>query len=407
MIGFASTVGTRWHEPMNPTTRYCAACGTANEIDASFCDHCGAALKKRAGALTQPVASSPPVSRSDVPGVSTFSVHGPRRMLWAGMAALVLVMAAVTGWALLANGAPSSKDQDRLAREWLARNKEDLMQAACIRNFPYATNPVNVDPWNTNTRVWLEALVTGGVYESRGTNTAGSLVFAHGPNAQRHIRNGRLCLADGVEVSDVTLQPQDGGDDRLARLSVGFGWTGVPEFAKGGRVAQELGNKLSPRSEMLVLIRKEGDWAEAAPADLLALTGKSRVAAAASSTTTATGFDIGRWLSGLFAFGGGPAQTAEAFYQALEQGKIKDALALIHPAQRSPEVDEKMQLMMTTARMKAATDSSAFPTNAVVVQEDETSAVVRMEIDRADGRMKTEQRIRLLKHDGRWYVSLQ
>ena len=389
---------------MNSTTRYCAACGTANEIDASFCDHCGATLKKRGGGSTQPLTPSPPVHRSGAPNVST---KAPRRVLWAGMAALVLVTGAVAGWALLANGAPSSNDQDRLARDWLARNKDELMQSACIRNFPYATNPVNVDPWNTNTRVWLEALVAGGVYESRGTNTSGSLVFAHGPNAQRHIRNGRLCLADDVQVGDVTLQPQGGGDDRFARLSVAFAWTGVPEFAKDGRVGQELGSKLSPRSEMLVLVRKDGDWAEAAPADLLALAGKAPAASAAAAPSAGSGFDIGRWFSGLFAFGSGPAQTAEAFYQALEQGKIKDALALIHPAQRSPEVDEKMQLMMTTARMKAATDSTAFPTNAVVVQEDETSALVRMELDRADGRMKTEQRIRLLKHEGRWYVSLQ
>lgn len=357
----------------------------------------------------RPVSLHPPVLTTGAPGLS---IKAPGRLVWAGIAGVVVVMAAVAGWALLANGPPSSKEQDRMAREWLARNKADLMESACIRNFPYATNPVNVDAWNSNTRAWLDALVAGGVYESRGTNASGSLVYAHGPNSERHIRDGRLCLADDVELREVALQEQAGGDDRVARLSVGFGWTGVPAFASSGRVGQVLGDKLTARSETLLLVRKDGDWAEAAPGDLFALAeqlaGKPASVQRAASPNADSGFDIGRWLSGLFAFGSGPAQTAEAFYRALEEGKIQDAVELVHPAERSPATDEKIQLLLTTQRMNAPANSSgSFPLKAVVVREDETSAVVRMEVDRPGGRQRTEQRIRLLKHEGRWYVSLQ
>lgn len=120
------------------------------------------------------------------------------------------------------------------------------------------------------------------------------------------------------------------------------------------------------------------------------------------------GLDLARWFSVGPPAGQGLSATATtvAFYRALGQGNTEDALALIHPAQRAPGTDGKIAVYLSTQNPNRAGEAAGPMTfKAVVERENDTSATVRITFE-GSARGTQSEWLELLKHEGRWFVSL-
>lgn len=381
--------------------RFCTACGTTNEVDARFCDHCGQALRPRVAPGPAPAPGPLADGASGgaaLPGLSKVGRAGP--LVWGALGLTVLLAIGAVVWALLGPGLPSAADQDRIAKAWLARQQEGLLQRACLTNFPYQRNPVALNPFDTQSQAWLDALVDAGVYERRDSQ-GGSLMYAHGPKAAAHIRGSRLCLASGVEVRELRLEEIPQAKGKAARLHFEVIWTGQPDFAARPPVSEQIGPRVKPRSETLMLVRRDSGWAEGDLSDLAAL-GGDRKPAASAVAQAGSGPGFLAWLSNLFSFGGGPASVAKDFSLAVTQGRAADALALIHPADRNPTIDAKLAQLIEA---QAAQRRASITVDAEVLRQAESEAVVRIQIF-SNGELQKNDTLRLRKHEGRWYVRM-
>lgn len=181
---------------------FCTKCGTSNAEDHSFCEHCGAPLRKPA-ATPMPEATSTP-DAAVVP-------RGSRKAVYAAAAVGgFLLVGAGALYVAMATPAPTST---RLLAAAKAGHGEGLTQRArqelCLSNMNYAAEPFNVAQYDQGTQDWLNTLVSAGLY-SPGVTVAGGGFFARSvvqynatPELAKWREGRRLCLGKGVEIADV------------------------------------------------------------------------------------------------------------------------------------------------------------------------------------------------------------
>lgn len=415
--------------------RFCASCGTACEAGASFCNQCGHALKKPAA---RSAATAAPASQARAP------VDGPpparsgtRRLPWALGLGLTLVVAlggGVGGWMYYdSQRAPNAEAQQAIASRWLENNRARLLQQACLGNFAYDRPRVFVAPGNEATRQWLQPLVESGVYAYLGQNEQGSLVYEHGPQARRYIRDGKLCLADSLRLGPVRVEankPESTlprimdkvpGVAPMAWLQFELLWEGKAPFATVEPIAKSAPKGLTQPEVHLVVQRVEGAWKELGREEWVRLKDRlEQIESAAEGApqraqgqapNQARAAAQGGWSSGLgkwLSFGGAsPDSVADAFSRAIAKGDAGAALAHVHPDQRNADIEANLRMIMDVQRTTLGQAGvEVADVNTRVEQQDDSAATVAVVLTYSNS-AKASDRVRLGRHEGQWYVLVQ
>ena len=192
-------------------SKFCTQCGTRNDDDAGFCEQCGTALRQPTAPAPTPSTTAPGARKASPARATVPAVRS--RTLFIGVAAVVVLGAAAAAAAMFIGGpqAPKQSELDAAGAFWLGVHQPELMESACLSNFNYTADPVLVNSYDGLTRNWLDTHVRAGVYTAPVPIGPYQLRYAHGPQAQKYIRNGRLCLAQSLQVASVAP-----GDDAAA-----------------------------------------------------------------------------------------------------------------------------------------------------------------------------------------------
>lgn len=374
-------------------TRFCTRCGAKNADDAKFCAACGAALRAPDALPTTAPVSVQPVALPVRGGLS----QRAGMLVLSGMA-LLLVVVAVVAWLVLgrSNG-PSSAELRAAANTWLQQHQADLLQQdACVRNFNYAANPVFVNSFDQNSQNWLSALVKAGIYTAPQTVQAGfatQLKYSYGPQATRYIRDGALCVADGLAVQDMqVLQPGSAAwaerlpagtklpeDWALVRLKLQ--WSGLASWAQQEPVSYQFTRLSAPLQQDLLLRKTQQGWVLPSPSEELGMQAQLGILSAggaigqavqqfgqqlgnaaqafggpasapAAQSTSSPGFFA--WLKNLFSFGDPVRRLPEQFYGDVQSGRFDAAYGLLGPQLQILGPDKmKVALAQAQAQIKA------------------------------------------------------
>ncbi len=347
-------------------TRFCTRCGAANTDDARFCARCGAPMR--------PVPPASALAAPARPAVAATPRRGWGVWLLAAVMALLLVLAGGLAWWVFGyHPGPTQAQADAAAAAWLQQHQNRLQQTACVRNFNYALDPVVVNGYDQNTRQWLDALVRVGVYTGPQVIHRGffqQLQYRHGPEAARYIRDGALCVAQGLTVGRVQLLGADSAAlrERLpgaAKLPAGWAvaavqlqWRGLAPWAAQPPFDAQFTQLQSALRQTIVLHQDGQGWRLATPAEELGLNmqlGAEAAGAGVDQAARQLGQMLNRaaqafggasaampqpapqqpgvldWLRNLFSFGDPAAKLPREFFTAVAQGQMQQALALLGP----------------------------------------------------------------------------
>ena len=195
--------------------RFCTSCGTRNDDAAQFCEECGKALRSAAAAAPVAPGHAPPATPAS-----------RRWLLPAVLAAAVLIVAvaAIAWWASPpAASAAAFASALRGPSGAAATPSENLL---CLANLPYDRPQINVQQYDSNTRKWMDTLVSAGLYTA-GQPVSGLFqqVIQYTPTSELGTwrRGARLCVAKSWSVSEVNggrFIPENRGQHTLYRASV-------------------------------------------------------------------------------------------------------------------------------------------------------------------------------------------
>lgn len=238
---------------------FCHECGVRNDDTALFCPECGTPVRR---AAVQPLAAMPggghaSVAASSTPAPPPASRTRRSAMPWlaGGGAVLVAAIAGAVWW-----GMPPAADAQSLtgalAHPVVQRTRPSA-DTLCIANgIRYGTQTLSVLADNTGTVAWMDTLATLGLYtqagpveENAGLFSGTQAVLRYAPTAElaSWARNGRLCVARGVEagpVSDVeaprTEAAPSGESLRIVRACFHWLATGLAPWAQRPEAARVL-----------------------------------------------------------------------------------------------------------------------------------------------------------------------
>jgi hypothetical protein len=203
--------------------KFCTGCGSRNDDGAGFCEECGKPL--RAGA-TAPAAPSPGPRAPD-PLVLSASAPALRRWLLPavlGTAVLIIAIGGIAWWV-----SPPAASAEAFASALKgpsgasATPSTDLL---CLANLPYDRPHIDVQPYDVNSRRWMDALASAGLYApGRPAEGLFQRVIQYTPTEElgKWRQGARLCLAKSWSVSEVKggpFAPEKRGQHTLYRASV-------------------------------------------------------------------------------------------------------------------------------------------------------------------------------------------
>lgn len=418
-------------------TRFCTQCGVKNADDAKFCKACGTPLDAPvARPATAPNPALPPVAPHSAQPATRLARSGMSRragaLIAGGMALLLLVVAAVAWLVLGRASGPSAAELKLAANTWLQQHQTELLQQdACVRNFDYAANPVFINGFDQNTQHWLNALVKAGIYTAPQQVRSGfstQLKYGYGPQAARYIREGALCVADGLAVSDVqVLQP--GSAELTRRLPVGvkipdnwalvtlrLQWTGLAPWASQKLASSQFPNLSTPLRQNLLLLKTRQGWVLPSPSEELGMRAQLGILTAGGEIGQAVqqfGKQLGDaaqafgaqgtapavqpprppglfdWLKNLFSLGDPERELPRQFYSDVQNGRFDDAYALLGPQLQILGPDKmKAALAQVQVQIKAKGGVSSVTVNSVSDQGD--AKLVRFTMQFGDGSRQNE-----------------
>ena len=207
-------------------------------------------------------------------------------MLAGGVLGGLVVFAGFTLWLLGHGGGPSGAELEAAGQQWLSGHAQTLLQDACLRDVDYAANAVFIDEADQETRRWMDVLVAAGVYATPQPLRRGPVVqwkYAHGPQAGRFIRDGQLCVADGVAVRAVRAVPREDiatveglpagarwpRDWALARLNLR--WKGLAPWAGQPEVRARLPRLARDRHHDIILVKRGKAWDLPSPMEQMSI----------------------------------------------------------------------------------------------------------------------------------------
>lgn len=212
--------------------KFCTACGTRNDDGAGFCEECGKSLR----ATTAPAPPTAPQTLRSPEPVAKASSPSPVLGRWLVPAVLaVAVLAVVVGgvaWWLSppAAGADAFASALRGPSGAAAAPSTDLL---CLADLPYDRPQINVESFDANTRRWMDALASAGLY-TPGQPVQGLFrqLIQYTPTQElgKWRQGARLCLAKSWSVSEVKggrFNPEKRGQHTFYRASVVWKADGV------------------------------------------------------------------------------------------------------------------------------------------------------------------------------------
>lgn len=273
-------------------TTFCTRCGHPNEAGAGFCENCG-----------QPLA-----------GADTASARPPqaRRRLWLyGGAALALLLGAALALFFALRGQPPSPELfAAIIEKSLAQDPAAYQKNYCLSNFNYALDPVRISAADERARRWFSLLADQGLYAQGQLETTGSGFFASEQLLYEKTAAGKkasagsaLCLADGVGVArvDSFSSPARVLGVELSKAVVTLQLRNPLALVDKEEIKQFAPNIRREFVDMKTLVRSEGKWQLAGPAEIRAL----QAALEKTGDAAPPGGAISRFFSSLFKKGAG------------------------------------------------------------------------------------------------------
>ncbi len=359
-----------------------------------------------------------------------------RMLLLAGLAGVVVLAAAGTAaWMFLGRiRPPSQADIDTIGTNWLSAHRVQLLDSACLSNFPYATDPVYVANYDGATRNWLDTLVRAGVYAGPTPNGPFQLRYTHGPQAATYVQAGRLCLAQGPKLLQTSVRPvslQDlqaqglgelaqhkGALEHLRLLHLSLGWQQVAPFASWPQVQQvDPQFQPAPQSDLLLIDTSAGwkdvrDPADAAAVDpaLRKLAGQSMVAAqgvaqlpSSTQPAAAQGGGLFSWLRNLFSFGHPERKLPSEFFDDIQSGNYDAAYALFGPQVQIVGRDKMRMALSLQHEALAAAGGVAGVEVSGETDAGPNTKVINFVLKLHDGEQK-QGSMSVSKIHGKWYI---
>ncbi|MGC8703246.1 MAG: zinc ribbon domain-containing protein [Thiomonas sp.] len=420
--------------------RFCTQCGAKNADDARFCEQCGAPLRPSG---VQPAPPAAPVQAAPQPAPASRS---RRAALWAlgGMSVLLLAAAALAWYVFTRGDTPSFAELQAAANSWLQDHQAALLRDnACVRNFNYAANPVFVNGFDQNTQQWLDALVKAGVYAAPVKMQNGflqQLKYAHGPQAARYIRDGALCVADGLRIQGV--QPLRPGENAAGSLPAGVKlpegwalarvelvWSGQPAWAQQPPVSTQFPRLSAPLAQTILLHKTAQGWVLPSEAEEIAMraqlamrdaggalgqsmqqwgqqlseAGQSlREQAAAPRAQSAQSGGFFDWLKDLLGFGDPVRSMPAQFYGDVQNGRFDAAYALLGPDLQILGPD-KMRVALRQAQAQIQAKGGVDKIKVIDVIDQGDVKLVRFDVRYGDGSQQTET-LRVGKIGDQWRI---
>lgn len=236
--------------------RFCTRCGTQTDDSARFCDSCGhrfstPAATTGAEAAPAPAAQAVPLRK-----------RRPSRLMLAVLATVLVAGGGLAWWLQ-----PEQASEQVFAKaidSYLQEHADAQLQRSCLGNFDYRRSPVHTNVFDNATNNWLGELVQAGIYTAPQRISAGwseQFQYTLTSKGQATIKNGRLCLGDGIQVSRVeSFSPPEviaGLSASKARfryqLRKPAAWL-TPAIQREWRGGEE------EPAESLVLLLKDGKW---------------------------------------------------------------------------------------------------------------------------------------------------
>jgi len=258
-------------------SRFCTACGTRNDDQAGFCEECGKPLRTVVAAAA--VATSQAAAPNEESAVRPLSP--PVRRSWLVPAAIGGITLIVAGAGLAWWSSPPAASAKAFAAALQGPSSSGAVPSAdllCLANVPYDRPQINVDERDVNTRRWMDALASAGLYTAGSPNEGlfqSSIAYTPTPELANWRRGARLCLARSWSVNEIKgdrFNPEKRGGRTIARASVVWKAEGAAPWLARLPSGQWLpgvkadGGSLTMESSQLFELRNRG-WIAATVAD--------------------------------------------------------------------------------------------------------------------------------------------
>lgn len=425
--------------------RFCTLCGTQNADDARFCEACGAPLRTPGA----PVAGAPAPTQAAATNTPAPPRGGlSRRAGWfalGGLTVLLLVVAALAWQVLGRASGPSRAELQAAADTWLQQHQATLLQQdACLRNFNYRANPVFVNALDQDTQSWLAVLVKAGIYTAPVPVQSGfiqQMKYTWGPQAAHYLRNGALCVADGLRVEDIRqVQPGRDGTEPLppgvslpqdwALVRLTLQWSGLPAWAQQPPVSTQLSQLSAPLLQTLLLRKTPQGWVLPSQAEELGMRAQLGLLSAGGALGQAVqqlGDQLGQaaqsfggntatpaaqqpapwsgfvdWLKNLLNLGDPARRIPAQFYDDVQSGRFDAAYSLLGPDLQilGPE---KMQVAFKQVQARILAKGGVADITIVRVTDQGGDKAVRYVVHFRDGSEHTEN-MRIGKVGDQWRI---
>jgi len=232
--------------------QFCTQCGTPADADARFCDGCGAIRQAR------------PASRA-----AADTIPAPPRRL--GKRALAIAGGIGAGFALLGGLAILTRDEPaseaaftRAINRYYEQTPAAASKLLCVGNLQLEADPVQLNEFESQRRALMDGLAAAGLYTPADVQVSGNFFslrtyrYHRTAEGARAIKDGKLCLAPALHVTQVRYRPEDRGAQIVASFRYDFS---TPAPWLKDELAQRLRRSSGQEDEhSAVLALQNGQW---------------------------------------------------------------------------------------------------------------------------------------------------
>jgi hypothetical protein len=216
--------------------KFCTACGTRNDLEAGFCEECGTPLR--------PLTVSPgaSIAGADQPlsaGVIPTTVRALKPWMMPVGAGAVILIALVGAFAWWSSPPPPGADAFASAlRGTTGAAAAPSVELLCLNNVPYNRDQINVQPYDSTTRRWMETLVSAGLYAPGQPVQSGyqqAIQYRATQELGKWRKGARLCLGKSWSLAEVKgdrFTADQRGGHALYRASALWKAEGTPPWVE-------------------------------------------------------------------------------------------------------------------------------------------------------------------------------
>ncbi|MEQ1667252.1 MAG: hypothetical protein ABL868_02240 [Sulfuriferula sp.] len=185
-------------------------------------------------------------------------------------------------------------------------------------NLHYDKDKISVSGYDSNTKQWLDALVSAGLYnapekvESGGWFSQTHYQYQKTELGLKAVRHGKLCFANGIVVDKVTYaEPQKNNETSLIKGHYSYHYNAPEKWVSLPTVIKLASDKLGKTQfeDDVLLLATQGKWHIATANDRRSIRELAKIEAAQAQLDmlNADSGGLVSWFKGLFAgLGGNP-----------------------------------------------------------------------------------------------------